>query len=130
VTKGLADVAAAIIGWAKSLPAQIYNYLFGGGAKAPGGAYGGGAIPAQPLAPGTGDPGVIGQPMNYRGGVFPPKEKTEIHNTTALNIDGATLARIVEHYIAENHELPDSASSSNGVSQLAINGWNPTDTIG
>jgi hypothetical protein len=45
---------------------------------------------------------------------------------TALNLDGATLARAVEGDIAELHELPDSASTANGVAYPTLNDWNPS----
>jgi hypothetical protein len=56
----------------------------------------------------------------------PPREKTENHyHNTALNIDGQMLASVVEQHIAQMHELPDSASSSNGIAYPTLNDWNP-----
>jgi hypothetical protein len=60
--------------------------------------------------------------------IAPRQDKTEIHhNVTSINLDGAVLARAVEDRIAQTHELPDSASSSNGVAYPTLNDWNPKD---
>jgi hypothetical protein len=60
--------------------------------------------------------------------IAPSSGKTEFHNTTAINIDGQQHARILEAHIARAHEMPDSASSSNGVAYNNLNDWNPRDS--
>lgn len=124
--EGLNSAATAI---RRVIDAIKSIFTVGGGPAPNGGA------PTNPEP--FGIPGL--QPQNYTGSgagglplhninyTPPPKNHTTIVHT-ALNLDGSTLARAVEDNIAQLHELPDSASSSNGVAYANLNDWNPRDS--
>jgi TP901 family phage tail tape measure protein len=77
-----------------------------------------------PGAGGRGDNDAAPKRMNF---IPPPPQKTEMHNVTSINIDGQQLARIIDHHIAQDGELPDSSDRANGVAYGHINAWNPRD---
>lgn len=106
--------------------------LFGGGGDSshPTAPMGHGAPRPSPgnfYAPPSGGDIYVHPDATHASYVAPQKESKWIAVHTALNLDGATLARAVEQQIAELHELPDSASSSNGVAFANLNDWNPRD---
>ncbi len=75
----------------------------------------------------SGIPGATGTPerhsMNF---IPPPHDRRPIVLTANMTMDSNTVAKIVEDKIAERNELPDSASSANGVAYPNINDWNPS----
>ena len=91
--------------------------------------------PWSPPSPSPGDSGSASKPetpkswMWQPGSFIAPQNKTENHyHNTALNIDGERIASIVEQRISQMHEMPDAASSSNGVAYNNLNDWNPRDS--
>jgi len=121
LSSGLNGVADAIMGFIARLWNQVRG-LLGIGPSAPTGHPDYGGLPHPEAPAGHGAPR-----EQHSSFLPPPQDKKAIIVHTALNLDGATLARAVEQQIAELHELPDSASSSNGVAFNTLNDWNPRD---
>ena len=63
--------------------------------------------------------------------VVPPSQKPDVQrNVTAINLDGAQLAMLVEQRIAQAHENSDSASAANGVAYYNNDDWQPVSKTG
>ena len=76
--------------------------------------------------PGTGGRDEIKGEKHSMNFIPPPQNRQPIVLTANMTMDSNTVAKIVEDKIAERNELPDSASSANGVAYPNINDWNPS----
>jgi hypothetical protein len=62
-------------------------------------------------------------PINYAP---PSQDNKPIHTTTAINMDGETVARIVQARLVDMHENSNSASTGNGMAAFDAPGYNPS----
>jgi hypothetical protein len=113
ISAAIAGIGAAI---SSGLTSAAKNFLHG---NAPIGDPGGGVSPI---------------PQNYRGEgperptitkanfIPPPKSQAQIHFTSALNIDGQSLAQVLASKLADLYENSAVSPAANGVAMLDING--------
>jgi hypothetical protein len=85
--------------------------------------------PPAPSSPGESKPETPRSWMWKPSSFVPPPQKPEVQrNVTAINIDGAQLAKYIDERLAVMHALPDSASTANGVAYENLNDWNSRDS--